>query len=482
MLRPWPTPVTPSLVLVSLLLACSTAGIDQLSDSQSSGSGGDTSGNSNSAPNTDPTALTSEPPTSTDDTATSEATNPSSGTSVGPDGTTGAISSDTGNTSGPPDTTSTGGSDTTSTTSDTSSGSTGMPPEGCLDKLLNGDETDVDCGGSCPACADDLACLQDTDCASGSCNGEVCVPATCDDEKPDGAETDVDCGGPDCPVCVEGELCLINKDCESGVCSDKVCAAAACDDKVKNADETDVDCGGSCDPCANDKQCLISDDCESLVCDKNLCVAASCSDGVKNGPETDIDCGGPSCAPCQLNGLIINEVDYDQVGTDVDEYVEIYNNTGADVNLAKINLVLVNGANNTTYLNLPLAPAGVLPQGAYLVVASNTVVLPPGTLKIAFAKASDNVQNGNPDGVALVDLSGPTLLDALSYGGEMTMATVTGLGVTNLVEGTALKANIIDNNMTAGSLSRFPNGNDKNNAATDWILSKSPTPGAANKP
>jgi hypothetical protein len=63
------------------------------------------------------------------------------------------------------------------------------------------------------------------------------------------------------------------------------------------------------------------------------------------------------------------------------------------------------------------------------------------------------------------------------------MATVTGVpGMTSLVEGMALKSTIQDSNDEIRSLIRFPNGNDKNNAATDWLVSKNPTPGAANKP
>jgi len=34
----------------------------------------------------------------------------------------------------------------------------------CDDKGLGGDETDVDCGGSCPDCATGKQCLGDDDC------------------------------------------------------------------------------------------------------------------------------------------------------------------------------------------------------------------------------------------------------------------------------------------------------------------------------
>ena len=94
----------------------------------------------------------------------------------------------------------------------------------CDDGILNGDETGVDCGGSCPACA------------------------TCDDGILNGDETGVDCGGScaACPTCNDG---ILNGD-ETGVdCGGSCAACATCDDGLQNGDETGIDCGGSCDPC-----------------------------------------------------------------------------------------------------------------------------------------------------------------------------------------------------------------------------------------
>jgi hypothetical protein len=41
---------------------------------------------------------------------------------------------------------------------------------------MDGDETDVDCGGSCPnKCANGYGCDNPTDCQSNNCQNNVCV-------------------------------------------------------------------------------------------------------------------------------------------------------------------------------------------------------------------------------------------------------------------------------------------------------------------
>ena len=58
------------------------------------------------------------------------------------------------------------------------------------------------------------------------------------------------------------------------------------------------------------------------------------------------------------------------------------------------------------------------------------------------------------------------------------MASISGVGVVNLVEGTPTSAE--DRNSGSVSLVRFPNGSDTDDANTDWRASNTPTPGAAN--
>ena len=183
-----------------------------------------------------------------------------------------------------------------------------------------------------------------------------------------------------------------------------------------------------------------------------------------------------------VGGLVINEVDYDQVGTDTMEFVEIFNGSTAAYNLNGIALVLINGANDTEYNVVDLS-AITLAAGEYLVVGSTALLatVPGGVQTIAFANPDNNVQNGSPDAVGLLDTTSGQLLDALSYEGSVTIGIVTGIaGPLNFVEGNATLAE--DNNSFPGSICRFPNGSDTDDADTDWAFGSTPTPGAANTP
>ena len=103
---------------------------------------------------------------------------------------------------------------------------TGMRPL-CMDGIRNGEETDIDCGGTtCAPCALRDTCSVDTDCVAGAaCTAGVCLAATCSDTVLSGMETDVDCGGPECLPCEAGESCAADTDCVSGACTGAVCEA-----------------------------------------------------------------------------------------------------------------------------------------------------------------------------------------------------------------------------------------------------------------
>lgn len=96
----------------------------------------------------------------------------------------------------------------------------------CMDGIQNGNETGVDCGGSCPKCGGGMNCRTDADCPAGqSCAGFSCRtnPPTCADGIQNGDETGVDCGGATCPKC-GGTSCRSDADCPAG----QACAGFSC--------------------------------------------------------------------------------------------------------------------------------------------------------------------------------------------------------------------------------------------------------------
>src|ERR1043165_3758573 len=95
----------------------------------------------------------------------------------------------------------------------------------CNDHIHNGDETDIDCGGTCkPRCEIGDSCRVDADCEDSMCTGGKCTPFPCNNGVHDGAETDIDCGGGECRKCSGGRICAIDADCFGGSCgTDKTC-------------------------------------------------------------------------------------------------------------------------------------------------------------------------------------------------------------------------------------------------------------------
>jgi hypothetical protein len=184
-------------------------------------------------------------------------------------------------------------------------------------------------------------------------------------------------------------------------------------------------------------------------------------------------------------GLVINEVDYDNVSNDFSEFVEIYNGGAAAVDLSQVSLSLVNGSNSVEYARYSLASMGTIQPGQYGVIGAQAVVNATGAnvLKLDLGTGGQLIQNGAPDAVALIDATHVRLIDALSYEGEITAATIPGFPAPlDLVEGNALPAGTADSTTIDGSLSRLPNGQDTNDAATDWNFTATRTPGTANMP
>ena len=70
-----------------------------------------------------------------------------------------------------------------------------------------------------------VRCDSAMQCSSLVCVGKLCQQPTCGDKVKNGAETAVDCGGGKCGACV-GQACLVPAHCASGICTASVCVAA----------------------------------------------------------------------------------------------------------------------------------------------------------------------------------------------------------------------------------------------------------------
>ncbi|MCX5745102.1 MAG: amidohydrolase family protein [Proteobacteria bacterium] len=154
--------------------------------------------------------------------------------------------------------------------------------------------------------------------------------------------------------------------------------------------------------------------------------------------------------------LVINEVDYDQPSTDTAEFVELYNPSATTLTLTGKQLVFINGSDGTTYETINLT--GTLASHAYLVFAGPNITAAAGSTKIDPGWTSNAIQNGPPDGIAIIDPVAHTVIDALSYEGLLTAVDLAGFPApVSFVEGTAATAKDESN---AGSLCRKPDGQD----------------------
>jgi hypothetical protein len=121
----------------------------------------------------------------------------------------------------------------------------------------------------------------------------------------------------------------------------------------------------------------------------------------------------PATPPATPDFAWINEFHYDNASTDIGEFIEIAYTSG--INIAGYTLVFYNGNGGLSY-RTESVPAGTLAGSLYL-----SVINSPG------------IQNGAPDGMALVDASG-SVVEFLSYEGSMTASNgpANGLQSTNI--------------------------------------------------
>ncbi|KAA5544884.1 DUF5689 domain-containing protein, partial [Adhaeribacter rhizoryzae] len=114
------------------------------------------------------------------------------------------------------------------------------------------------------------------------------------------------------------------------------------------------------------------------------------------------------------NIVYINEIHYDNAGTDINEAIELAGRAGTD--LTGWNLILYNGGNGTVYHTQALT--GSIPD------ANNGF----GFVNISYPV--NGLQNGAPDGIALVNAAGE-VIQFLSYEGSFTAANGPAAGLTS---------------------------------------------------
>lgn len=122
--------------------------------------------------------------------------------------------------------------------------------------------------------------------------------------------------------------------------------------------------------------------------------------------------------------VFLNEVHYDNSGGDIGEFVEVVMAPGFTGTAADIALWFYNGSNGEPYApdSVPLSSfaSGDLVDGYQF-----------------YSLAQEGIQNGSPDGFALVDTRTNTVLHFLSYEGTFTASTGPAAGLTSTDIGVA---------------------------------------------
>jgi hypothetical protein len=213
----------------------------------------------------------------------------------------------------------------------------------CSDGIRDGDETDVDCGGSCGACGIGGECIFPDDCVSQTCDAGICI--ACPNDVPCDLLGAFFCApdGSCQPEVAQGADCTLDGGCLSGFCADGKCCDAACDGPCDHCDmpagTCTVDSAGAaaaaCAPyvcdgvnvacpgtCSSDANCVMMGFCDvntnicvaaqkpqGLTCDfPNECQSGFCVDGVccaaAGCPGDCNSCAVPGqegqCAPMQV--------------------------------------------------------------------------------------------------------------------------------------------------------------------------------------
>ena len=168
--------------------------------------------------------------------------------------------------------------------------------------------------------------------------------------------------------------------------------------------------------------------------------------------------------------VVISEIDYDMVGTDSAEFVELYNDGSSSVNIGGYVLVMFNGSSGAgaSYGSVTIPVDTMLAAGGYYVIGAVSGA------NQALHASTDALQNGAPDAIALYTSgSFPNNTAATANNGSLVYGII--------YEGTEdtdypgfLATVAADSNTAAGSI-----GLDSTGA---WAFLGAATPGVVNVP
>jgi hypothetical protein len=296
----------------------------------------------------------------------------------------------------------------------------------CEDGLLNGEESDVDCGGtSCAPCADGEGCGEASDCISSVCSDGTCQAPVCGD----GAVNE---DGEQCDDAGDSEEC--DADCTPQSCGDgtvNMAAGELCDDMIEtdacDADCTPAECG---DGQPNTTAGEICDDGEgSATCDSD-CTEPACGDGLANefagedcddGEQTetcDADCTSPACGDGLVNALANEQCDDgDGIDDNLCSNACTFNTCVFDTSLLPVNVYPGSYFGDLDFDgSCDLVVSGAFSSGLLRVDAITGVV---STLVPSFAGSSsvNGVAHRDSDGLTYVATDGASQLWSVTAGG-----------------------------------------------------------------
>lgn len=181
-------------------------------------------------------------------------------------------------------------------------------------------------------------------------------------------------------------------------------------------------------------------------------------------------------------GLVVNEIDYDQVDADLAEFVELFNTCDVAVSTADTFMVLFNGNSDPGGLYFNGAPfafaEATVPAKGFVVFGSTNVTVPDGVQKVDMP--GDNLlQNGTRDAISIINTTARQLVDTVTYEGTQASFSAVLDGTTYVAqEGLAAAGEV--NAAPNMSINRSPDGTDTNDNSVDFQSSTTVTPGATN--